>query len=67
MTKKEKRVFVRNYLASFRKQLLAEVERMPEDWDGFELRQYIAELFAFEVRDMGRSRKRAYNRARSSL
>lgn len=67
MTRKDKRVFIRNYLGSFRKQLLAEVERMPEGWDGFELRRYISELFEFEVREMNRRRVRAYNRARASL
>lgn len=46
MTKREKRVFVRELIGSVKKSVLANVDRMPDEWDGIELREYIADKFA---------------------
>lgn len=43
LTKKEKRAFIRELMGAMQKSLLAEVERMPPEWDGVELRQLIAD------------------------
>jgi hypothetical protein len=34
--------------------------KVPAHWDGFELRQILADKFASECRDMGRARKSDY-------
>lgn len=45
MTKKEKIRFVRELVGDIRSMILDKVAAMPDDWDGFELRQYIADKF----------------------
>lgn len=49
MTRKEKRLFIRNLTGSVRDSLLRAVKDMPPEWDGHELRQYLADIFAREV------------------
>ena len=46
MTKKDKRRFIRELIGSVKKTVLANVDKMPEEWDGIELRQYISDVFA---------------------
>ena len=46
MTKAEKRAFIRDLIWSTEKTVLEAVSAMPENWDGIELREYIAEKFA---------------------
>ena len=46
MTKKEKREFINNLVGSVKKSILEKLSRIPENWDGHELRQYIADKFA---------------------
>lgn len=46
MTKAEKRKFIRDLCGSITKMVLNNVDRMPAEWDGIELRQYIADTFA---------------------
>jgi hypothetical protein len=36
-------------------------KKIPPEWDGIELRQYIADQFAQQVADMPRSRRKDYN------
>jgi len=43
MTAKEKQSFIQELMAAMEKRMLKCVERMPEDWDGVELRQFIAD------------------------
>jgi hypothetical protein len=49
MNLKEKRAFVRRLTNSIRDAILARVKDLPEEWDGHELRQYLADNFAHEI------------------
>ena len=49
MTQAQKRTFVRNITKSVRDHVIGLVGHMPEEWDGHELRQYLADEFAWEV------------------
>ena len=49
MTKKDQRTFIRSLLNSTRKALLAKSKYIPANWDGIELRQWIADAFAGET------------------
>jgi hypothetical protein len=56
----EKRKFIRDLTAAVRDDLLKKVKNMPQEWDGIELRQRLADKFANEVFEMTAKRKRAY-------
>ncbi len=45
MTKAEKRRFIRELFTSIQKTVLEKVEKMPEEWDGLELRELAASHF----------------------
>jgi hypothetical protein len=45
MTAAEKKRFIRDLIATVQKDVLAKVPAMPEEWDGHELRQYVADKF----------------------
>lgn len=46
LTKDGKARFVRQLVASVERDVLEAIDKMPDDWDGFELRQYLADKFA---------------------
>lgn len=62
MDASEKREFVSELIDNVRRDILAKVDQMPDDWNGIELRQYIADKFSGCViaSTMDRGRKRAY-------
>lgn len=65
MTVKDKELFINNFLNSMRNTFLSEIEKFPEEWDGIELRAYIAGAFKYENSySMGRKRKANYNNER---
>ena len=43
MDKQAKRAFIRDLCTAIRNKLLDSVERMPEEWDGHEIRQLITD------------------------
>jgi hypothetical protein len=45
MNTRDKAAFVRDLISSVRTDLLKKVSRTPEEWDGHELRQWIADSF----------------------
>jgi hypothetical protein len=49
MNEEEKRIFVANLCDDIRNSILRRVERMPDEWDGIELRQFIADEFQAEA------------------
>ena len=70
MTAQEKAKFVCNLCNSLRNDILSAVPDMPEDWDGHELRELIADEFNRERTDCvrkDRKRKRAYGAAKAGL
>lgn len=42
---------------------LVKNDKIPEDWDGVELRQYLSDMFAGSTHAMPTKRKRAYKNA----
>lgn len=66
MTRREQRKFTRELCARVTREILAlhDAGRIPEEWDGHELRALIAERFGQVYwMTMGRSRKAAYRNA----
>ncbi len=57
LTRQGKKTFIRNNLRDCAKLLVGMVERMPEDWDGMEMREFIADFFDGE-RYMGHPYKK---------
>ena len=45
MNRADKERIIRGLIASVKKTVLENVARMPAEWDGFELRQYVADKF----------------------
>lgn len=62
MTEREKRRFVKELMREVQRTIISNIPKMPEEWDGIELRQYLADKFADAnyVR-MHRTRKHNYN------
>lgn len=46
MTKEEKIIFIKALILDGETAILSKVDRMPEEWDGIELRKYITDTFA---------------------
>jgi hypothetical protein len=49
MTKREKIEFISDLMESVTNSLKANVEKMPDEWDGHELRQYMADFVTEQV------------------
>lgn len=64
MNAHEKRCFIRALIATVRKDLLADVERMPAEWDGHELRKLIAQRFDAAQMPMAGYRRREFENER---
>jgi len=65
MTKEEKLQFIGELTASVKASIIDKVDDMPEEWDGIELRRYIADKFEEQVFSEFRSdRVGGLNRAR---
>lgn len=64
MTRKEQKQFVTDLTRGIRKTLLERLPRVPEEWDGIELRQWISDVTKNQAVTAGHlagSRQRAYN------
>ena len=66
LTKEEKIKFIEDILDTMRGSLLGKVDKMPEEWDGFEIHRLIADYAEEEIAylDIGKSRLRDYENAR---
>lgn len=62
MNQQEKIAFVKNFTASVTETILAmyEAGKIPEKWNGFEIRQHIADTYAKEAIRMDQARMKAY-------
>lgn len=49
MSQEEKIEFIKKLTDSFQKSLLEKLPRVPENWDGFELRQWIVDSAADQM------------------
>lgn len=59
MTRREQRRFVRGLIRNVEKDLLENIDRVPDHWDGHELRRWIADRFdaaAFTIGPHGKTR-----------
>jgi hypothetical protein len=45
----DKRRFIEELIGNVQRDVLSKVDRVPEDWDGIELRQWIADHFTSAV------------------
>lgn len=63
MNLREKIVFINTLISNVKRDIMSKVEDMPEEWDGHELRRYIADKFddANLWKRMSMQRRRAYN------
>ena len=60
MTPKDKRFFIRDLIGNVCNDILAKVDDMPDEWDGHELRRYIADRFEqASIGVLGRGRVRS--------
>lgn len=48
MTKQEQTKLIESFLNSMKKDLLNKIEKLPENWDGWEIKHWIAEKFDSE-------------------
>lgn len=58
-----KKTFVRELLDQVSAKLLDDVRHLPADWDGIEIRRWIADRFADQCLPMDRKRLKDYRRA----
>ncbi len=63
LNEQEKRDFVCELVSEIKADILEKVSRMPLDWDGIELREYIAERFASSRWSMTRTRRASFDNA----
>lgn len=63
MTKIEKRAFIDELVNNVHSSIVGKIDAMPYDWNGIELRQYIAQHFAQCIISgtMSAARKRRFN------
>lgn len=59
MTPEQQRTFIGDLILSVRSKILN--TDIPAEWDGIELRQYIADQFAAQTCGMHKHRRREYN------
>ena len=69
MTKKEQKAFARGLIDAVKKAILVECALMPEEWDGHEIREYIADAFETERSHLliKGARKTVYRRAKYEI
>lgn len=65
MTEADKVAFIESICNDLKESLLNRVDSMPEEWDGFELRQLLEDMVSqkYNWTKMPRARKRSYNNA----
>jgi len=64
MTRAEQQQFVDELITGIHFALNAKMDRIPDDWDGHELRQWIADTFQYNATLERKSRRyRAYQKA----
>lgn len=61
MNANEKAFFVNNLVNTVVDDVLEKIKKAPPEWDGHELRLYLAERFGREVVALGRKREREYH------
>lgn len=63
MNSNEKRRFIEDLTANVRENLINKIPKMPEDWDGLELRELLAEKFTEScLMSQGRANRKQFRR-----
>ena len=57
MDKQQKQEFISDFLNGMRDSAISKIDRMPDNWDGHEIRFYLAGKFGFEVSDLMRNKR----------
>ena len=60
MTRREQRKFIKEHASRVLDDILTDAHKFPEEWDGFELRLLMAEVFARQVQSLDGFRLRKY-------
>lgn len=61
MTKEQQHEFITGLVDAVKSEIMSKVDKMPEAWDGIELRQFLADKFADAAYvKMPASRRKAY-------
>lgn len=57
-----KSILIEQLIDNLKRDVLKRVDRMPEEWDGHELRKFIADYFSmhYAFTDLGRKRLKEY-------
>jgi len=50
MTKAEKKLFIKNFTKTFVDEFISKIDKVPEDWDGIEIRTWLADTVSDEAR-----------------
>jgi hypothetical protein len=58
MDRKEKEDFIEEILEVTKEKIMAKLDKIPEDWDGFELRQLIADYTREQIAYVKMDKKR---------
>ena len=62
MRKEEKVEFIKDIIKAVKRQILSNLDMIPDDWNGIELRQYISDMYSkIIVVRMDKKSKRKYN------
>jgi hypothetical protein len=67
MTSEEKKLFCYDLIATVQEKILRCLRHVPENWDGIELRRFIADAFAEQTMPMSSSRMRDYKSDRACI
>lgn len=65
--KHEQTKLVESFMDGMRVHIMSKVARMPEEWNGIELRRYISDEFQRATYTMDRRRMQAYRSAKANL
>jgi len=60
MNKKDKVRFIKDLCNSVKNELISKIDKIPENWDGYELRELIAQKFRSESYLMNDKRSKRY-------
>ncbi len=63
MNAHEKTKLIDSFMQSMKTHIMDAVQYMPEEWDGIEIRQYIADKFVRQVHKMNPKRAKAFRNA----
>lgn len=61
MNAAEKKAFIETICDRVRDEIIEKIPKMPEEWNGFQLRELVGEMFQREKMNMSRRQRRDYH------